>query len=300
MTDDYRYTIAVCNYEMAETLRESMESIVTQVTDEYEVLVVDGGSTDGSLDVLAALAAEYDDFRYVALDPDPARHLGGDRAISVAEAAGEYLLLHLDADDYYYPGIVDFVDVFHQVDDQIDDELLMVGSHITMVRRDHLRRLGSYRNLRAAEDVDLWRRALVDDDTRFLRLDCEPFWEPLGYEMGLWRRLQRTLAMKSSEFRVGIALWPYLRWIVDQKSGWRVVPGLLTTVLGYAIALFDDSYSSPDALSDRADLRRAIADGTGVEQLREEWGVEVDLSRLSERGRPYFVDEEELRADHSR
>ena len=53
---DPTYSIAICNLNQAATLRESLLSILRQVTREYELVVVDDGSTDGSLDILEDLS----------------------------------------------------------------------------------------------------------------------------------------------------------------------------------------------------------------------------------------------------
>ncbi|QIO24129.1 glycosyltransferase family 2 protein [Haloarcula sp. JP-L23] len=53
---------------MAETIEESLTSIISQLDDEFEVLVVDDGSTDGSLDILASLADIHKQLRYVVRD----------------------------------------------------------------------------------------------------------------------------------------------------------------------------------------------------------------------------------------
>jgi glycosyltransferase involved in cell wall biosynthesis len=283
------YTIPICNYNMARTLRESLCSILCQLTAEYEVLVVDGGSTDGSVAILQNLAAEYQNFRYLTPDPDPDRHLGGDRAISVDEANGDYLLLHLDADDYYHEGIRDFVTVYHQIESQVERNLMLVGSHITMVGRQHLQDLGSYRNLRAAEDIDLWRRALADDNTLFLFLDEPKFWESIGYEKGPLDRHRRSVAMKSSEFQTGITLRSYLDWVHRQNSGWRLLYGLLTTLYSYGLALRRESLGGPDAYRSKSELARTIEDSKTFDELEAELGISVDLSELSEEGRAYFV-----------
>lgn len=46
-----KYTVVVCNLNMSATVERAVESILSQVDDDYEVLVVDGGSTDGSLEI---------------------------------------------------------------------------------------------------------------------------------------------------------------------------------------------------------------------------------------------------------
>ena len=65
---DPTYSIAVCNLDQAATLRESLTSILRQITREYEVVVVNDGSTDGSLDILEDLSRTHEKLRYVVGD----------------------------------------------------------------------------------------------------------------------------------------------------------------------------------------------------------------------------------------
>ncbi|MEF8818385.1 MAG: glycosyltransferase family A protein, partial [Haloferacaceae archaeon] len=111
------YSIAVCNYNMVDTVEASLRSMVDQVDpEEFEVVVVDGGSTDGSRDVLRRLDDEYPNLRAVLDRSEECNWLGGDRNISFEESRGEYILESMDTDDRYFDGVVDdFLRVFHAV-----------------------------------------------------------------------------------------------------------------------------------------------------------------------------------------
>jgi glycosyltransferase involved in cell wall biosynthesis len=112
------YSIAVCNYNMVDTLEESIRSMADQVDPEaFEVVVVDGGSTDGSQDILRESADEYPHLRAILDRSDECSWLGGDRNISFQESRGEYVLESMDTDDYYFDGIVeDFLRIYHAVE----------------------------------------------------------------------------------------------------------------------------------------------------------------------------------------
>ncbi len=93
------YSVCVCNYNMADTLERAMTSVVEQLDNRFEVLVVDDGSTDESIHILKKLAEKYEIFRFISLNRDKSRLLGKTRNFSIREAKGEYVLLHIDADD---------------------------------------------------------------------------------------------------------------------------------------------------------------------------------------------------------
>lgn len=90
---------------------ETIESVLSQDYGDVEHVIVDGGSTDGTLDLIRRYAA--DDERVVWVSEN-------DRGISdamnkgVAMASGE-IVAHLNSDDYYaHPGVLSRVaDRFH-------------------------------------------------------------------------------------------------------------------------------------------------------------------------------------------
>ena len=47
-----KYSIITVNYNNKEGLRKTIESVIHQTFRDFEFLVIDGGSTDGSVDVL--------------------------------------------------------------------------------------------------------------------------------------------------------------------------------------------------------------------------------------------------------
>ena len=53
------YSICICNYNMAETLEAALKSVLDQLDDRYEVIVIDDGSTDSSKEKLHKISKEY-------------------------------------------------------------------------------------------------------------------------------------------------------------------------------------------------------------------------------------------------
>src|SRR6185369_4925520 len=97
-----KVSVTICCHNYAGHLGEAVESVVKQTYRDFELLIIDDGSTDASLETANRLASKYRDevsIRVFHLDdvgPSAARRFG------VAQARGRYWL-PLDADDRIAP-----------------------------------------------------------------------------------------------------------------------------------------------------------------------------------------------------
>ena len=84
-------------YNSASFLNKSIESIQNQTLDDIEIVCVDDGSTDNSVDILIDLNDEYGNIKIIAQEnsgPGAARNTG------IKKAQGEYIAF-LDSDDIF-------------------------------------------------------------------------------------------------------------------------------------------------------------------------------------------------------
>ncbi len=91
-------TIAMVTYNSAKYLREAMDSVLAQDFDDFELLICDDGSNDGTWEI----ATSYRDrrIRTVRNDTNLGEYLNRNKALGLA--CGKYLM-YLDGDDYLYP-----------------------------------------------------------------------------------------------------------------------------------------------------------------------------------------------------
>jgi glycosyltransferase involved in cell wall biosynthesis len=84
-----------------EFLSEAIESVLTQEHSNWELLLVDDGSTDDSTRIARSYAAEYPAVSYLEHPGHANRGMSASRNLGLAHSRGEYLAL-LDGDDAWY------------------------------------------------------------------------------------------------------------------------------------------------------------------------------------------------------
>src|SRR5689334_2863331 len=91
-------SVTVCMHNAAPYVGDTLDSLFAQTFEEFEVIVVDDGSTDGS----AELVEERYRDRRVKLVRQRQQTLRIARPVSLAHCSGEYFAI-LDADDLWSP-----------------------------------------------------------------------------------------------------------------------------------------------------------------------------------------------------
>jgi len=100
---DIRVSIVTPFLNAVRFFEESIESVLAQTYQSWELLLVDDGSTDGSTAIAEHYAAAHPDrIRYLAHQGRANRGASASRNLGARHARGEYLA-YLDADDVYLP-----------------------------------------------------------------------------------------------------------------------------------------------------------------------------------------------------
>lgn len=90
------FSVVIPVYNRKDLLKDTLHSVFAQTDRDFEVLVIDDGSTDGSVDFIASFPEPITLLRQQNKGPGAARNLG----LSVAQ--GEYIAF-LDSDDIWFP-----------------------------------------------------------------------------------------------------------------------------------------------------------------------------------------------------
>ncbi len=95
MLNNFLISIITINYNDVEGLKRTIKSVQSQVYSNFEHIVIDGGSTDGSK---ALIEANKDSFSYWISEPDTGIYYAMNKGIKVAK--GEYLFFLNSGDDF--------------------------------------------------------------------------------------------------------------------------------------------------------------------------------------------------------
>lgn len=121
-------SVVIPTYNRAHLLRRSIESVLAQTYETFELLVVDDASTDGTREVVGSLGDTRIHYRRVERNRGP----GAARNVGIRVARGE-LIAFQDSDDEWMPDKLERqMAVFAEASSVVD----VVYSDMEMVRRD--------------------------------------------------------------------------------------------------------------------------------------------------------------------
>lgn len=99
-------SIIIPSYNYESYMREAISSVLRQTWDDFELVIVDDGSRDGSVSVASSFADQDSRVRVVQ-HPDGKNHgLAATLNLGIAESGGEYIAF-LEADDLWLPACLE-------------------------------------------------------------------------------------------------------------------------------------------------------------------------------------------------
>lgn len=281
---------------MVETVAQSLTSVLEQLDDRFEVIVVDDGSTDGSVEILQCLEGQYQNLRVIT-NAGNSNH-GEARQHAVELAKGDYILASLDADDEFTPCITQFVSLYHELEKIKKTEFLLLGYGLYIAPRSLLLEI-PYRSMGYGEDRDLYRRLLAED--ALLSLSHRRIRRKLGYYPTRVDNVKNGIETIKNQFRSGLHFRPYLRWAFEEMTGERnrISParGLLHLVVApfaYLLSLREKKqYQAPEEFQDIGTYKEALMEiHMTLSEIEDEFDIEVDRHVIGPRGCVIFDTDE--------
>lgn len=104
-----RYSIITINYNNREGLELTIKSVINQTSKDFEYIVIDGGSTDGSVDIIKQNA---DHINYWVSEKDKGVYNAMNKGI--AQAKGDYLVFMNSGDCFHTPDVLELMSDYQE------------------------------------------------------------------------------------------------------------------------------------------------------------------------------------------
>lgn len=121
-----KFSVIIPVYNRAQLVKQAIDSVLAQIENPYEVIVVDDGSTDNTPQVLESYGDRIRLFHQHNEGPEIARQRGAD------EASGEYLVF-LDSDDILLPWAIE---TYSRIVRATNNPALVVGTPLYFSSED--------------------------------------------------------------------------------------------------------------------------------------------------------------------
>ncbi len=146
------YSICITNYNKVQTLRDALDSILNQIDERFEVVVVDNSSDDGSFEILQDYARD----KKIKLFTQKERNRGLGRQNAFLHSTGKWIISGLDTDDICLPRLCDLLKFYHET---CEGKILSVKrTGVTVATRNLILQSGGWRDLQRYENWELFRR----------------------------------------------------------------------------------------------------------------------------------------------
>jgi Glycosyltransferases involved in cell wall biogenesis len=109
-----KYSIITINYNNKDGLEMTIKSVLEQTYKDFEYIIIDGGSTDGSIEVIKKYASQID---YWISEPDKGVYNAMNKGIG--KATGDYLNFMNSGDTYHSTSTLETIAGLHSNDDFI-------------------------------------------------------------------------------------------------------------------------------------------------------------------------------------
>ena len=104
-----RYSVITINYNDKNGLERTINSVINQTSNDFEFIIIDGGSTDGSVNIIK----QYDkNITYWISEKDKGVYHAMNKG--VAQAKGHYCIFMNSGDSFYSPNILESVSVYQE------------------------------------------------------------------------------------------------------------------------------------------------------------------------------------------
>lgn len=186
-------TVVVPAYNVEQYLSKCLDSILAQDFENFEIIIVNDGSTDHSLDIAKEYEENYPDSVRVISQLN--KGLGGARNTGIKNAKGKYILF-VDSDDMINPNM--FTTLYNEIV-AADADMIFFGI-------EYIDENGKILN----------RRTEFNEERLIFQLDEQPY--IFAKDSYIWDKMYKT-----SLFRDNNIFFPERSWYEDLKTGPKII-----------------------------------------------------------------------------
>lgn len=196
-----KISIITAAYNSAATLGDTMQSVLSQSYDDWEHIVVDGGSRDGTLELISDIEPRYAGRLRWLSEPDHGIYDAMNKGIAMA--TGDVVGI-LNSDDFYTSD-----DILERVAKEID-----AGKDIDAV----------YGDIHFVNGADLSRCVRYYSSKRFHRWKMCMGYQPAHPSFYCRRKIYEQYGVFDTDFKVGADFEHLLRLIYVNRINARYIP----------------------------------------------------------------------------
>lgn len=279
------YSIVIPHLNMAETVEQALDSLLIQINKNFEIVVIDDGSTDGSLKILERLSQENECIKLHVESND-----GIADAINsgIRHSDGEYILTHIDADNYILPVLPDFSEFCKKINESNEEDLHIVGQGAEFAPVSLYKKY-PYRSLGYGEDKDRWRRLLADG--KLLWFDHKPFSYSIGYNRTIVQQLRVEYETSVTNFRSGISFLGNAKFYLNNIWSKGSLLHLIISPITITHAHFLGRYDCPPMFENKEKMNEEINNiRKQFDEICVKYGINKDGMSITDISRRYLCE----------
>ncbi|HEV2139116.1 MAG TPA: glycosyltransferase family A protein [Nitrososphaerales archaeon] len=242
---EIKYSICITNHNTIETLRDSLESILNQIDNSFEVIVVDSLSNDGSEKVLV----EYQQREKIKLITRKCSR-GQGRQIALENSLGEYVISHMDMDDVYRRELLKLIAFYHaKCEGKVMVAISCPGNwtqNVTIGRRELIKKIGGWRDLQYGDDWDLWSRAALSSNYSWTVLPMSDMHKNRRSRSGFLKNLRFRFRKYRDGMRLGRDLFRKEEEVSLSQKGAKLLARISLVFFPSSLGEFNRNFKAAD------------------------------------------------------
>jgi glycosyltransferase involved in cell wall biosynthesis len=224
-----KWSFLTTNYNKADALGVSIDSMLQSLPEDGELVIVDGGSTDGSIEKLREFEDADDRVRVFVEESN----LGEGRQIAMESCTGDAVVEHLDT-DREYQNLREYLNLYESLADEHENLFLMTLDSVYLTSPDVSEMMGGWPPISRAEERVYTDRAIESvnvtprlyPSSRSEEIDTEDI-STIGDRMNKWRYEVRD------NVRAGFSLSQIMRFHHHEFPLWKALVADVIAAVGW-------------------------------------------------------------------